>query len=461
MTVPSTIAEALEMNKRPKQQENPKVAATNTVDLLVVIVNHSIMQSPPASAASSSSFPKAKILITDDSINSTGMTVSVLLYGSSAVARVTEEQLAKGDLVRFNGVSLRNGNDTDEDSFEFHYSWTNPQPGIEWWRLGNMDRHGKFIDKDTLRRIPDSMQTSPIRFNEFVQWCQHKDEVFVDSPGLTPLPCQRRLLNDIQSSAGLLSNVVVRMLDYDCHRQLQSITATSRKRKRASTQFVTGFATLTDGFGTVMTLVDPGSRFASSLKTAKDSGKWLTLTNLLSKRGQDIQDQMLPWDEIVLVPTTTTEVIQLSHENGYYDEPTSTPNHTETQHLTLPRNESTLASRVRDFLMDGVSIKGECLNNTKCFLSKLLTGDGQYREASLLLDNVTVFAEARVVQCLCGGVDSGELIREEQMAHHVRDLVRALLNEPIVFYWTIETNDDKKRARAIKVGLKNIPKNTH
>ena len=452
MSVPCTISEAIEISKERRRQDSSDSASRSPVDILAVAVRHSILQSP--SAASSSPFPKAEIWITDPSISPT-LNVRVTLSGSSAIARVIEDQVASGDILRFNRVSLRY---SDDDSFQFVHSWKDPEPGFEWYRLGHVDRSGRFIDRDATRSVPEDMITSLHRMNDIINWCKQQKNGDLSS-GLSPLQCQRRSLNEIQFSVGLLSNVVVRITDYDCQRLAQSPAVGSRKRRRSSPagQTTTGFATLSDGSGTVMSFVDHGSRFASSLRTAKETGKVLMLTNLTSKIGRDIPERALPSDEIVLVPTRATASLLLSNEDLLnYDDHTMTQSYTETQIPISPQSHETIISGIRDIMIDGASIKdGKSLKSLPSFLATFVSPEGNYEGAVIqLLEKVLgsgsssgiVYADAQVVKTLCGGIEASEIARNEpSLGQHVLELVRALLAEEISLRWTIKVQDKNER----------------
>jgi hypothetical protein len=461
MSVPCTISEAIKIFKERRGQDVSNSASRSPVDILAVAVRYSILQSP--SAPSSSTSPKAEIWITDPSI-SPSLNVRVTLSGSSAIARVVEEQVATGDIVRFNRLSLRY---SDDDSFQFVHSWKDPEPGFEWYRLGHVDRSGRFTDKDATRSVPEDMITSSHRINEIINWCKQQKNGDLDS-GLSPLQCQRRSLNEIQPSVGLLSNVVVRIIDYDCQRSPLSPAVGSRKRRRSSPgQTMTGFATLSDGSGTVMPFVDHGSRFASSLRTAKETGKVLMLTNLTSKIGRDIQERALPSDEIVLVPTRNTAALLLSNEDLLnYDDHAMTQSHTETQIPTSPQNHATIVSGIRDIMINGASIKdGKSLKSLPSFLATFVSPEGNYQEAVIHLcekaldsdsgiSSGAVHADAQVVKTLCGGIEASEIAKSEPLGRHVLELVGALLTEEISLRWTIKGQDrDERYAHVGKVVL--------
>jgi hypothetical protein len=462
MSVPCTISEAIEiLEEREKQTPASASSSVNNntapVDILAIIVNHSILQSPPAAA--SSFVPKAELWISDQSVPS-DITARITLSGSMEIARVAEEQIATGDVVRFNRVSL--SKNSTKSSVRFLFLWNDPEPGIRWFRLGHIDSTAAWISEEDTRRTPESMVTPENRISELVQWFQkcRNENGQSHSSSLAPLPVQRRSLNEIQSSTGLLSNVTVRVTHCDYQRLPQS-SSTNNKRKRggiASPSSI-GYATLTDGSGVTIPLVDPGNRFESNLRTAKDTGRLLMLTNLLSKSRNDVHGRTLPLDEVVLVPTRSTVAVLLSNINsiGTNGETFSLPEPSET---ISPRSEITLLSSILDMSINGASLRdSRSLESTRSFLETILLSDGEYRSATLHLEcslsigqlGDTIHADSRVVKTLCGGIEAGELMKDESLGCHVLHLVRALLNEPILLRWTINTRQNQ--AEVLKVVL--------
>lgn len=471
MSVPCTISEAVEiLEGRRKQRKTPDTHCT-PVDILGVVLNHSILQSPPAS--SSASFPKAEIWISDFSISD--MSARVTLYGSTEIVRVAEQQIKVGDVLRFNRVSL-NKNNSASDSFQFVLH-DDPEPGFDWFRLGHIDsRNGTWDHQDeTTRRIPDNMITSNLRIVEVVEWFRkNRTGHFQNDGGITPLPCKRRSLSEIQASVGLLSNITVRVTHYDFQISLQS-PAGARKRRRGSTtpQSTIGFATVTDGSGVIMSLVDPGNRFASTIRTAKETGRLVMLTNISSKSQNDIQGRLSALDEVVLVPTKATATFLLpTTESSYTNNGNGgslTPlEATATQTPDSKKKQTTLLSRILGLSIGGVSLKStiRTFESPAQFLGTVLTPDGDYRSATLYLDswnNISmgrddngIIAGPNVVKTLCGGVEAAELIRDESLGRHALNLVRALLNESILLRWTINENDNYDQADVARVVLSNL-----
>jgi hypothetical protein len=458
MSVPCTISEAIEiLEEREKQTPASSSVKNNTtpVDILAVIVNYSILQSPPAAA--SSFVPKAELWISDQSV-STDISARITLSGSMEIARVAEEQIATGDVVRFNRVSL--SKNRTKSSVRFLFLWNDPEPGIRWFRLGHIDSTAAWINEEDARRIPEGMVTPENRLSELVQWFQKRRNGQSHSSSLAPLPVQRRSLDEIQSSTGLLSNVSVRVTHCDYQRLPQS-SPTNNKRRRggiASPSSI-GYATLTDGSGVTMPLVDPGNRFDATLRTAKDTGRLLMLTNLSSKSRNDVHGRTLPLDEVVLVPTRSTVAVLLSTANsiGTNGETFSLPEPSETM---SPRSEITLLSSILDISINGASLRdSRSLESPGSFLETILSSDGGYRSAALHLGcslsigqpGDAIHADSRVVKTLCGGIEAGELMKDELLGCHVLHLVRALLNEPILLRWTVDTRQNQ--AEVLKVIL--------
>lgn len=462
MSVPYTIRGALDT-----LTSKTSVSPSAPVDLLAVVV--SIIS--PSSATSTS---KAKLWIADESISSQ-VSVCVILYGSTEVSRVTEEQISIGDVIRFNNLSLHKATDHDDNDFQLVYSTIDPEPGLRWFCFGSLlagDRcikHDQSVDQ---KRIPDNMLTAPQRIQDLKTWfCNSRNKIFLST--LSPIPCKKRLLSETQASLGLLSNLGVNVLHHECQQTkiLETPPSNSKKRKFASSisHASIGFATVTDSSGVKMSLIDLNNRFSDTLREAKDTGRVLLLTNISSTKQSDIQciqGKNCAFDEVILVPTRATVALLLSNEESQSSQNLvsySLPNDaTQTQlpGFNSDNQESTLVSSILD-----ISINGKLLHETKCMDSptsflKGMIRDGSYVEVTLHLEsfaeggNHLVFAKPSILQTLCGGLEAKELITEERLRLHVFKLVQALIREQVLLIWTIKRNS--KEAVVLKVVLPKI-----
>jgi hypothetical protein len=469
MSCPPSLTEAIEMAKGRKNNNVSRrsSAAQQPIDLLGVVLRKSDQQSPSVAAASSS-IPRAEIWIVDETAasissqrnkkNSQNLSIRVTLSGSSEVARILDEQITEGDILRFNRVSLLQKYDDANNNFQFSHSWKDPEAGVQWFRLGHVDRQGIFVTSN--HRIPNEMSTPSQRLEELARWYATYQANGNDRPGLNPLPCQRRSLSEIMNSTGLHSNIVVRITEYDCK---PSTPASTRKRRRASpsTQStMTGFATLSDRSGTMISLIDVGNRFGSSLRTAKESGKAIMLTGVVSKAGSDIQEiqRSLPSDEVVLVPTKSTKAVVLSNEDMLTpDNNDYTQDYTPTQIPGLSsRNESSLLGTLQDLRINGKSIlTGRTLSFLKDFKTTMIGSNkgqrtfksGQVSIQSTVEDTkiVTPFTiDANVIRTLCGGVNESDILKTNAMGSYAMKVLKALLKGNTVLRWTVnnELGDD-------------------
>ena len=481
--VPS-LMEAIELGqarrdagRSPFSTSSRSSRSSASIDLLGVVLRYSVQQSP--SVDSFSSMPRAEIWITDQSVgnnsNQSILSVRVTLSGSAEISRIMEEQITQGDIVRFNRVSLHR---SDANNAQFLHSWKDPEAGMKWFRLGHVDRLGSFANtsgergSSSSRRIPSEMSTSPDRLENLAHWFSLYRAAGNGENGLTPLPCQRRTLNEIMASAGLLSNVVVRITEYDCKPSTPS-SASTRKRRRTSpgtpSSTLNGFATLSDQSGAVLLLIDPGNLLGSSLRIAKDSGKAILLTSVASKAGSDVQElqRSLPSDEVVLVPTRSSSAVVLSDEeiltttgnNNEYTQdytPTQIPGMTRTQNTETKE----VVGRLEDLWINGKSVlQGRTLSSWKEFKATMIdTSDGRYLfnegtvrisqlkstteagdevevDGSSLTHEYTVNADT--IRTLCGGANESDIFKTSAVGSGAGMVLKALLTNRTILRWTI------------------------
>ena len=429
-----SISEAvLALEKRQRRQRQSPAstgpADDGPVDVVAVVSGVATLNSTLASSSVVSNItPRVDLRIIDPSIPSSNVVAKVTLQGSMDVARIADEQISPGDIIRFNRLRLGrhhhpqdshdNNNDHDQERgggaggsnntlLHFEVSLDDPEPGFRWFKLGRIrimssgpdddadygfgDRsnhvHVVFSgggtdnhrsrrailsdDRRGARNFPQEMVTSDSRIGELLDWYAKRgltghgstpatssvrgssaavasleqERSQRPSPltttfgvdhnvrSLSPLPCKRRSLAEIQASSGLLSNLVVRITHYDSQViPLQSSATTSSvsgvSPKHVRQRQVIGFASVTDSSGVVMSFVDPGDRYGSFLRAgAEDPRKIIMMTNVMSKKQSEIFGRPLVSEEVVLWPTKQTSVSMLDQassderSDGFTDDP--------------------------------------------------------------------------------------------------------------------------------------------
>jgi hypothetical protein len=432
MPAPFGIREAIDI----LSEKRNVLPSSSSVDILAVVV--SIIKSPLV--ASATSIRKAEIWITDESL-SPDESACVPLWGSSAISRIEQEQIAKGDVIRFNRVSLKKRAQSS-NTYCFVHSFEDPEPGLAWFRFSSNNGSSHH-------RIPENMAMTPQRIQELKYFHQQSGN---GSFLLSPLRCKRRNLSEIQSSVGLLSNIAIRVKHHESQR---SSPRAIKKRRRSSpvAQSTIGYATVADASTSdvTMTLVDLENRFSGNLRAAKATGQVLMLTNVSSRKQSDVQVKNCALDEVILVPTKASVALLLSKENQTQSVvPQSLPDGTQTQMPYSIQGEIKVVSSILD-----ISIGGKLLQETRCmespssFLQNITTPDRKYRDATLHLESFgisvvqsihSVFASSKIIKTLCGGIDPEELIRDETIRIRAFKLVHALLREQVLLRWTIETS---------------------
>ncbi|MGK3742181.1 MAG: hypothetical protein ACI90V_009035 [Bacillariaceae sp.] len=351
----------------------------------------------------------------------------IVLYGSSEVARVVEqENLRPGDILRLNRVVLKgstniinnninnnNNNNRDGDSWssdgttgkgkgcktwegslQFQFSSHDSEPGLSWYCLGCIDSHGKFIEKN---RIPENMITSKEIIKRLVDWYNNHSNhrspsgyPSIDSniesststiyrgrnSHLTTLPCRKRTLDEIYNTVGCTSNIQIRVKQY--YSQPATVVVNTgrtygKNKKRHHKIFPpVVFAVVTDYSGTIMSFIDTTGRFLSKLKSAKNDNsnkKFLLLTNVSTVYQNSLQGLKSSSKEIVLVPTKTTSGLLISEHDKHNKEGSSSTisvsnSGQETQEEIIPDMEMNVISSLVDIHIGGISLKDICINNS-------------------------------------------------------------------------------------------------
>lgn len=381
MYAPYTIRGAIDTLLSKTEIVSPRAP----VDVLAVVL--SIVQSPQALQSSIS-----KLWITDESI-SPQVSVCVVLYGSNEASRITQEQIAIGSVIRFNNLALRKGTTQDSTTFELIFCTNDPEPGLRWLCFGSLledDRCVNNNEQSVDQRIPESMLTYPKRILDLKTWfCDYKRKKFLSA--LSPMSCKKRDLSETQASIGLLSNLAVSVLYYECQ-QTKIVESPSKKRRRSYTmaQSPIGYATFTDSSGVNMSFVDLNNRFSETLRKAKEKGLVVLLTNVSSTKQSDvncIQGKNLAFDEVILVPTSATVAVLLSNKSESQKLDTQTAlkhsNQTQISSSESERQEITLVSSILDISINGKHLhQNKCLDSPSSFV-KSITKNGHRKKATM------------------------------------------------------------------------------
>jgi hypothetical protein len=352
MSNPLNLVEAAETLLLWKKQDD--ISSVAVVDVVGVVNNISKSDTMKELAAASSKSSttssryfqqKVELWLTDPSIvecyyhrrpnnsNGSGPSLSsscsssfmpcfrVVLYGSSEVARIEQEQIQKGDIIRLNGVTTLmkpmipanvdsnsgsnvhiNANLLSSTVFKLAYEG-HAAPGIRWFCFGKCKQN--VFDED--KPVPICMTTSHDRISELVEWwnngkCRHraasatiytssnsKGSVTSSRPApheissldLEVLPCRKRRLDEIQS-LGMISTIQVQVTDVRCETLTSNVRHTKNKKTKqsAGTTSTTSswksstvvFASVTDESTirntTAMTLIDTSGQLKPILKAA-------------------------------------------------------------------------------------------------------------------------------------------------------------------------------------------------
>jgi hypothetical protein len=475
-TVPYALSEAVEACKKRKMNV-PASTRDSPVDILGVVVDLSYSREP---------FPIACLWIQDPSLPP-GIKALFSLRGSKALAFIRECEVSIGDVLRFNRVSLKEieteTTGGDETIYHFHHSWTDPEAGPEWCRLGRIGSNSNSwsLTQDSLV-TPDQMRTDEACLERLVTWYRESDYFSAranQNPCLSPLPCQQRSLVQLQSLIGIMSNVVVKVTDF------QNATPNyelGRKRRHSSTT-PCSFALLSDG-ACSMPFLDDESRFHTLLQQAVTTGRPLRLTRVSSQVGRNLVGKLRKdaLDEVVLVPTKSTIATLLGDGDAAQQwgaeesqvDPTQSqfPMSLTQRDPCHPSHHTIFLSPLKDIVLSGtntslaqVSDHPDACNR---WVSALLetTGDASssssYYSARITLEinlamipgrHQVVEADGSVVQKLCGDLSAAELMGKESLRRHAYNIMVSMWREQVPLRWTLEQTLDETMYRVVNVSL--------
>jgi hypothetical protein len=492
MSTPHTIAESYLILKQRKDAILKPSAIEVVVDILGFVKNVSISQPSAALAPSAqkagAAVSKCTLWLVDESCtltendNSSSTSsdpciqmAQFCLYGTGEVARVQQEQIQVGDLIRINGVSLKEGPFSSPSSPCFHFSAACPEPGTRWVRLGSFHSSTEFdlIPESSTRHSTVGMLTCPERIKALTDWfvntqAQGSLQLLPQSTSAMQLPCRKRCLQELQTSVGIRSNIQVRVTNI-FSQPARMVTSTVRTRNKTNKkqkyqhpvpQLVV--ATVTDDSGIIMSLVDAEGRFQALLDEAmaNRSTKGLVVTNVLTKSASKLGGVKLACatNETVLLATSESNAFLVSalpieHSPMIDTDETQTQVFGSTDFYQQHGKKETFASEIMDLEVDGVSFRRnpkQIFSSVAAFQKRiLLVGDGRasgglsYRTTAKVHFHTKsgyrnpVEVAPSVLQCLCGGLDPSDLVSDKSLCQHSMDFVRALIHDKVQLKWTI------------------------
>jgi hypothetical protein len=486
-SVPYTLSEAVDVCKKRKG-ETLASAKDSPIDIVGVVVDLSYTREP---------FPIVCLWIQDSSLPS-GVKALFSLRGSKALAFIEECDISIGDVVRFNRVSLKEI-ETEitrgEDAvYHFHHSWTDPEAGPEWCRLGRIEGDINVSFAQDALVIPDQMKTDEDYLERLVEWYRGSDYFSArgnQNPCLSQLPCQQRSLTQLQSLISVQSNVVVKVADFQKAAQNYEL-GQKRRHSSISTPVAPSFALLTDGVCS-MPFLDDKSRFRTMLQQAVTTGRPLRLTHVLSQAGRSLGQVSLgrirkdALEEVMLVPTKSTIATLLQDGDAALWEPEeSQVDPTQSQfpanltnipyQLEPSRHHTILLSPIKDIVLLSSS-------NTNTSLAQVSEyPDASTRWASALVESCDtdtpssyrycsawvmleaavlsgkeqqVEADDSIVRKLCGDLSVEELgsCGEESLHRHAYNIIVSLYKDQVPLRWTLEQTLDGTMDRVVDVSL--------
>ncbi|KAG7342167.1 hypothetical protein IV203_007259 [Nitzschia inconspicua] len=507
-TTPYTINEAYRILRQKCSKENQN-DTTDVVDIMGFVTNLSISQPSAALAIStrkcSVAVAKCQLWLVDDSCfvpNGEEDTVvcsdsdavriemaRLCFYGTSEVARIQQEHIQVGDLLRFNAVSLKEDLSSSISSPCFHLSALFPEPGPRWCYLGSL--HQRL--NGAVRTTTDSMWTCPERVKELIDWFKKVQQSGPPNHNLFPtlqLPCRKRSLAELQASVGIKSNVQVRVT-HIFSQPCTMVTSSSRrnnakKRKYQHPVPQLAIATVTDDSGTVMTLVDTLGRFQRLLEEAMSNRMTthLVVTNVLTQTSSSLRGAKLscPTNEVVLTVTGESTAFLLPSPAPSDNAKVDTDG-TQTYsfgrmvlsqgHDDTGKSRIELVSEVMDLIIDGLSLRGNSehiFSSPATFKNWILLTDNhfacggsswRYKESAKVqldkeFDKVNIFPiTPAVLQCLCGGLDARDFISDDNLSQHSMNFVKSLLNDRVRLKFSLDLR--QAEPKVIKTVLDKLP----
>ena len=460
MSTPYSLAEAFELLKRRQERSKSDRELTIAIDILGIVSNISNAVHLPGQ----SRVRKCQIWLVDESLDDSASSDSrqkaiagsrFVLYESSEIARVVNENIKAGDILRFNRVTVK----SFRGSSQFQFSSMDPEPGLSWFRLGSVYEPAIYSTLDSHESsessIPKSMLTSRVRVVELADWYKKTRTSRLAPSAPSALPTRKRRLDEIQSSVGLLSHVTVRVTCVRTHSAALQTNTIQRPNqggsKRQRTPIV--FASFVDDSGAAMTFIDSSGRFLAQLNNAqtKSHTARLVMTNVSTDHRSNFLEFTTSANEIVLVPTAASTAQVISEEmisNQSNARRNSVYGFDETQ-ARESSNDTVFVVRsgVTDIHLNGLSLKHtspSIFSSSSEFLKTIMGKDGNFAKAIICLSKnkekvgkVGLPATPGVLKTLCGSLDIAELSTDEKLCMHSISFLRALLQEPAILEWTL------------------------
>eukprot|EP00536_Pseudo-nitzschia_multiseries_P004205 jgi/Psemu1/318371/estExt_fgenesh1_pm.C_690001 len=494
MSTPHSLAEAFRILRR-RQNYLPQNEGSNVVDILGVVSNISTYSCSAFEITTSCRrrrSPHSQIWLTDDSQVDHTITQSreeslelfgrpsFVLYGPFEMARIDQEQIKVGDVIRFNRVTLKDSDGT----WQFRFSSHDPEPGVRWFRLGHIDSEGSFNENhfedycSASSRIPESMKTSKKRLTELVEWYNYNVHRILPLSSSNAFLTRRRQLSEIEFTSGILSNIKVKVTQVRSEYVAVASSNMSRNKKRSKTLTPLVFAVFTDESETIIPFIDTSGRFLTQLRSAHNDNfkTLLVMTNVCTEYQSNLRGLESSTKEIVLVPTGASSGVLVSHNetpNRVNNSNTSDVSGVnkipkkETSQDSNPR-ETTVISRMVDLTVDGISLQKNrsVFATSSKYLKTILGTNGRcFRTAMVDLDAESLSGRASrssievtpdVLKTLCGSLGVDELSSDETLCAHSMGFLRGLIHEDIVLKWTL-TEEENQKLTTVKAVLHRIP----
>jgi len=450
-----SIMEAIHQRRRRKPDNDDALfygeSADCPIDIVVVVIEVSV----------DTAFQTAQLVVTDSSLCSSSRCARIWLKGQSALS-VQTNCIRTADVLRFNRVVVSNDYGTvlpcidpprtDDVGYhettivcEFQQSWKHREAGVSWTRLCSIVDGSAVNHKDN---IPQNLATSRSRIKALVDWyaTQSHNKVFLQSR------LRQRALSEILS-AGLISNVVVRVMNFD-KSKVSANPSPSKRRRSDSTTKPAYIAVLSDGSEppAIMALHDC-QRWEKDLREAMAQQIWIKLTHLISRSSHSC-------DAIFLSPTPKSLSVMLGQQSQICQQTNaSLCSESNPQYSIIPPQQQdslSIISRIHDMYVPDVDIslcKKTWLDPEQLF-SVLIEAvgnfeDAKYRSTTLTLQNenglFSVTADSAAVQILCGSIEAMTVVKQKSIRDRVFHLIKALLTEDINLEWKLLKNFDYAR----------------
>lgn len=408
--------------------------------------------------------------------NSREIRAMVTLFGRENV------KLKVGDVIRFNGLSLRrtirkggsnknshtqNNTQRTATTYEFVQSWNTTHPGAAVEHTLFVLGHASAKDSRLMKRIPETMETHANLVQNLMDWYPTSSCAAQSKERLSTPPCQRRTLEEVTASLGVIGHVEVNILSLEA--SIAEKKSPAKKRKRASNAPKTyHMVTVSDTIGgNPVLFVHSIHSLVAVLQKALADNHLVILHNVVCRKGRDIPSwfthQHYRNDETVLLATPTTyavpvpatsELLTSKVQTHAMGQSQTQPFLSATQHSQHPTGtEEPVASLVLEAPLYAMEFDATKLrkdhsvwtSREKVMILLLERGeDGavSYRNAILYLNhesvrNAKVHANTSALQELCCGLEASELQQHPKYQNHVIAFLRGLLEDKVVLRWKL------------------------